>query len=206
MISDKKVKNILKNHLNFEAEKLEKLEYFAKSVLLFNKKRNLISKSTEKDIWHRHVLDSAQLVKFIEVKKCKNIADLGSGAGFPGIVLAIYFSDFNFHVKLYEKSPLKSAFLINISQKLNLNCNVLCKDVFTEKISSNYIVSRAFKKLPHILKISRENCNKKHQIILLKGRNAQDEIKKAFQYKNFRYRLEKSITSKDSKILVVDVE
>ena len=206
MISDTEVKSILINQLKFKAEKLEKLEHYVKNVLLFNKKRNIISKNTEKDIWHRHILDSAQIIRFIEEKKCENIADLGSGAGFPGIVLAIYYSDFNFHVKLYEKSPLKSEFLRNISNKLNLKCNVLCKDVFKEKISSNYIVSRAFKKLPYILKISRENCNKNHKIILLKGRNAQDEIKKASQYKNFRYRLENSITNAESKILIVDSE
>ena len=52
------------------------------------------------------------------LNNCSGIADLGSGGGFPGIILAIYFQNFNFHVKLYEKSPVKSAFLINISNIL----------------------------------------------------------------------------------------
>ena len=185
---------------------LRKIDVFVTNVLLFNKKRNIISKSTENDIWNRHILDSAQLTKYILPDQCNGLADLGSGAGFPGIVLAIYFANFNFHVKLYEKSPIKSAFLVDIAQKLNLNVNVVCSDINSEIINSNYIVSRAFKKLPQILNISRENCKKTHKMIIMKGRNAQEEIKKALKEDYFKYRLEKSITNNDSWIIILDVE
>ena len=205
MITESNVKRILLKDLNFDAPKIKKLDNFAKKLLIYNRKYNLISKNTEKQIWDRHILDSAQLIKFIDVKSCSGIADLGTGGGFPGIILAIYFQNFNFHVKLYEKSPLKSAFLINISKQLGLNCKIICKDVNSLKIESNYIVCRAFKKLPQILNISRENCVKNHKIIVLKGKNAQAEINNTSQMKNYEYRLENSITDNDSKIIIMNV-
>ena len=206
MISEIDVKRILTQNFKFDAPKIKKLDDFVKSLLIYNKKRNLIAKSTEKDIWSRHVLDSAQLIKFIDDKECSGIADLGSGGGFPGIILAIFFQSFNFHVKLYEKSPTKSAFLLNISKKLGLNCKIICGDVNTLKIQSNYIICRAFRKLPHILNISRENCAKKHKIIIMKGKNAQEEINKASQMNNYAYRLENSITDDNSKIIIINAE
>ena len=205
MISEIDVKRILTQNFKFDAPKIKKLDDFVKSLLIYNKKRNLIAKSTEKEVWDRHILDSAQLINFIDTKYCRGIADLGSGGGFPGIILALYYQNYNFHVKLYEKSPTKSAFLSNISKKLGLNCKIICGDVNTIKIQSNYIVCRAFRKLPHILNISRENCAKKHKIIIMKGKNAQEEINKASQMKNYQYRLENSITDNDSKIIILSV-
>ena len=111
MKTETDVKRILVQKLKFDIQKIKKLDIFVKNLLIFNKKRNLIAKSTEKMVWDRHILDSAQLVKFIDDKNCTGIADLGTGGGFPGIILAIYYQNYNFHVKLYEKSPIKSSFL-----------------------------------------------------------------------------------------------
>ena len=206
MITEKDVKRILVQKLKFDVQKLIKLDNFVKNLLIYNKKRNLIAKSTEKLVWDRHILDSAQLIKFIDIKNCTGIADLGSGAGFPGIILALYYQNYNFHVKLYEKSPIKSAFLSKISQMLDLKCKIICSDVNSIKIDSNYIVCRAFRKLPHILNISRENCVKKHKIIVMKGKNAQEEINNTSQIRNYEYRLEKSITDNDSKIIILNAK
>ena len=204
MITESDAKRILDQNLKFDALKIEKLDIFVKKLIIYNKKRNLISKSTEKQVWVRHILDSAQLIKFIDEKNCSGIADLGSGGGFPGIILAIYYQNYNFHVKLYEKSPIKSAFLSNVSKQLGLNCKIICNDVNSLKIESNHIVCRAFRKLPHILNISRENCVKKHRIIVMKGKNAQEEINNTSQMRNYEYRLENSITDNDSKIIILD--
>ena len=206
MITESNVKRILLKDLNFDAPKIKKLDNFVKKLHIYNKKYNLISKNSEKQIWDRHILDSAQLIKFIDVKSCSGIADLGTGGGFPGIILAIYFQNFNFHVKLYEKSRVKSGFLSNISNILGLNCKVICNDINMIKIDSNYIVCRAFRKLPYILNISRENCIKKHKIIIMKGRNAQQEINNTSKMKNYKYRLENSITDNDSKIIILNTE
>ena len=206
MITESDAKILLVKNLKFDALKIKKLDDFTKNLLIYNQKHNLISKSTEKQLWVRHILDSAQLVKFIDAKNCSGIADLGSGGGFPGIILAIYYQNYNFHVKLYEKSPIKSAFLSNISKQLDLNCKIICSDVNSLKIESNYIVCRAFRKLPHILNISRENCVKKHKIIVMKGKNAQEEINNTSQMRNYEYRLENSITDNDSKIIILNAE
>jgi 16S rRNA (guanine527-N7)-methyltransferase len=206
LITESNVKRILLKDLNFDAPKIKKLDNFAKKLLIYNKKYNLISKNTEKQIWDRHILDSAQLIKFIDVKNCSGIADLGTGGGFPGIILAIYFQNYNFHVKLYEKSPVKSSFLTDISNILGLNCKIMRNDINSAKIDSNYIVCRAFRKLSYILNISRENCVKRHKIIILKGRNAQQEINSTSKMKNFKYRLENSITDNDSKIIIINTE
>ena len=205
MITETDVKRILVQKFKFDAEKIKKLDNFVKKLLIYNEKRNLIAKSTENQIWDRHILDSAQLINFIDAKNCTGIADLGSGGGFPGIILALYYQNYNFHVKLYEKSPTKSAFLSKISQILDLKCKIICSDVNLIKIDSNYIVCRAFRKLPHILNISRENCVKKHKIIVMKGKNAQQEINNTSQMKNYEYRLEDSITNNDSKIIIFNV-
>ena len=206
MITETDAKRILVQKLKFDVQKIKKLDFFVRNLLIYNKKRNLIAKSTEKQVWDRHILDSAQLIKFIDTKNCSGIADLGSGAGFPGIILALYYQNYNFHVKLYEKSPIKSAFLSKISQMLDLKCKIICSDVNSIKIDSNYIVCRAFKKLPHILNISRENCVKKHTIIVMKGKNAQNEINNTSQMRNYEYRLEKSITDNDSKIIILNAK
>ena len=206
MIAEAEVKRILAQNFKFNVQKLKKLDNFVKNLLIFNKKHNLIAKSTEKQVWDRHILDSAQLIKFIDTNNCTGIADLGSGAGFPGIILALYYQNYNFHVKLYEKSPTKSAFLSKISRILDLKCKIICSDVNLIKIDSNYIVCRAFRKLPHILNISRENCVKKHTIIVMKGKNAQNEINNTSQMRNYEYRLENSITDNDSKIIILNAE
>ena len=206
MITETEVKRILVQNLKFDVKKIKKLDKFVKNLLIYNKKRNLIAKSTEKQVWDRHILDSAQLIRFIDTNYCTGIADLGSGAGFPGIILALYYQNYNFHVKLYEKSPIKSAFLSNITKLLKLKCKIICSDVNLTKIESNHIVCRAFKKLPHILNISRENCVKKHKIIVMKGKNAQEEINNTSQMRNFKYRLENSITDNDSKIIILNAE
>ena len=206
MITENEVKRILVQKFKFDVQKIKKLDNFVQNLIFYNKKRNLIAKSTEKQVWDRHILDSAQLIKFIDTKYCTGIADLGAGAGFPGIILALYYQNYNFHVKLYEKSPIKSLFLQNMSKLLRLKCKIICSDVNSIKIESNYIVCRAFKKLPHILNISRENCVKKHKIIILKGKNAQEEVKKTSQLINFEYKLEKSISEDDSWIVILNAK
>ena len=81
--------NILKKDLKFNDRSIANLKKFVQMILIENKNHNLISKSTETLIWHRHILDSAQLVKFIDFKSL-SLADLGSGGGFPGIVIEIF--------------------------------------------------------------------------------------------------------------------
>jgi len=200
-----KVIEILRKNYLFKDNTINKLREFSGELLIYNSRYNLISKNTEKSLWSRHILDSAQLLSFIDFSSQHNLADLGSGGGFPGLVLAICNSNSKFHVKLYEKSPVKREFLNNMINKLNLNAKVE-ENVYSEEISANYITCRAFKKLKEIINISRENTVKPHKLIILKGKNAQEEINNVSLGTKYKYKLEKSITSVDSKIIIIDAE
>ena len=189
----------------FRESDIEKLELFHYELLKYNKKYNLISLKTEKDIWNRHILDSAQLVQYIDFEDKKTLSDMGSGAGFPGVIIALFNNNPKFHVKLYEKSNIKCDFLENIKNKLNIECDIYGRHQ-DEEIHSEYIVSRAFKQLSEVLRISREIVKVNHKLIILKGKNAENEIKKLHQPLEFMYKLEKSITDIDSKILIIDVK
>ena len=108
-------------------------------------------------------------------------------------------------MKLYEKSPIKCDFLMKMKDKLDINFQ-LEENVYSKKITTDLIVARAFKKLSEIIKISREMVIGPHKIILLKGKNAQTEINKVGLEPNYRYKLFKSITDRDSKILSIDAK
>ena len=199
---DKEVIITLQNQLNYSAKNISDIKIFINELLKANKKHNFISKSTENVIWHRHILDSAQLVKFIDFSK-GSLSDLGTGAGFPGLILALFNKNKDFHVKLYEKSPVKRSFLRDISDRLSLKIEI-CGNIYNESIDTDYIVSRAFKKLGSIIQVSREIAKKSHKLIILKGQNAQEDLKKAFNKEKYDYKLENSITNEDSKIIIVD--
>jgi 16S rRNA (guanine527-N7)-methyltransferase len=207
-VSKVKSKLVLAKNLNFNDKKLELVELFAQEVLNYNQKYNLISRSSEKDIWNRHVLDSAQLVKYIDHRNYNSLADLGTGAGFPGILLSIFYSDIlTFHVKLYEKSQVKVNFIKYVIGKLELsNVNIYDNDYQSHIIDTDYIVCRAFKKLPEILRISRETMKKPHKLIVMLGKSAQDELNKASKGMIYKYKLVPSITESDSKILLIDAK
>ena len=199
------VKLNLKEVLNFSPEQLEKIQIFHDELLIFNKKYNLISKSTENDVWNRHIRDSAQLVKYINFDEDKSLSDMGTGAGFPGVILAIFNKNPNFHVKLYEKSNIKCDFLDTVRNKLNVDYDIYgnYKD---ESITSEYVVSRAFKKLEEIIRISREKIISSHKLIILKGKNAENEISKIQDLHNLVYKTENSITDANSKILIIEIK
>ena len=202
MIPSPKAVTLLKTEFKYNDDDLRRINKFVKYLLFFNKKYNLISKSSEIDIWTRHILDSAQLVKFIDFDDNSSLSDLGSGGGFPGIILSIFNKNSKFHVKLYEKSPIKVKFLENAVKLIGSNAKVIKGDIFSHTIDSKYIVCRAFKKMDKLIQVSREICKKPHKFIILKGKSAQEELEKAMKKKIFKYSLEKSITSKDSKIVI----
>ena len=203
-MQEKVVIKVLQEQLKFHKDSVDKLKLFSEKLITANKSYNFISKSTENDIWGRHILDSAQLVKFIDFNS-ESLSDLGTGGGFPGVVLALFNQNKDFHVKLYEKSPVKRAFLKEITNKLSKNVEIK-GNIYEEIVDSDYIVSRAFKKLEVLIQVSREIVKKSHKIIVLKGQNAQEDLKKAFKREKYDYKLKDSITNKGSKIIIVDIK
>jgi len=194
------VKKYLRENLGFSDKKIKKIHKYIDLLLIFNKKYNLISKSTEKEVWNRHILDSAQIIKYIDFNKGHILSDFGSGAGLPGVILSIANTNPNFHVKLYEKSPVKRDFLANIQKITQFDIE---KNVYDyEVIKSDYVVCRAFKKLDLIFDISREKIKNPHKLIILKGKNALNDLKKLPKDKNYRYKTVDSVTDRDSKIII----
>ena len=174
-MNKEEVLNYLSKNLTFNSSEIEKLDVFQNELIKYNDSYNLIGSSTLNDIWTRHILDSAQIIKFIDFKKKNSLSDFGTGAGFPGLILAIYAQKYEFHVKLYEKSKVKCIFLGQILRILKLKrVSVICSNINNEQIDTSYVTCRAFRKLDYIINISRENVKVNHKLIILKGKNALD--------------------------------
>ena len=191
--------------LNVSRETFPELEQFRQTIIEKNKHNNLISKHTEDISRERHIIDSAQIIDFIDLN-ASVCTDIGSGSGLPGIVLAIIMkhkkSDMKF--RLYEKSFHKSKFLKEVTSKFNLNVEVFQKDIFKEKnLSSNIIVARAFKPLPVILNLIKNNFKYFNEVILFLGKSGREIINQASLEWEIKYEIKKSITNQDSLILKI---
>ncbi len=202
--------NILKinntKHLNVSRETLKELEDYSKAIISRNKRINLISKSTENTIKQRHIEDSAQIIDFIDKNDIKICTDLGSGAGLPGIVLGILMKPKKplFKVIFYEKSYHKSLFLREMTDKFNLNSEIHRKNIFSEKnLSTDVIISRAFKPLPKIFQIAKNNFKNFKYIILFLGKTGKTVIDNAHENWNFDYEKKKSLTNNQSLIVKI---
>jgi len=189
--------------LQVSRETIKSLNIYERLLLENNRKLNLISKSTENIIKTRHILDSAQIIDFID-KNSKICADLGTGAGFPGIVLSILFKKRKSPIKmhLYEKSPKKCHFLSKVAKKLDLNVLVIEKNILEQKnLKADTIVARAFKPIQLIFKIVTENFINFNNLILFSGKNGKQALLDASKVWEFEYKERKSVTSDDSLIL-----
>ena len=172
MIDSDFIKNSKLSIQNVSRETLDELNKYSLSIIKKNREINLISSSTEKSINTRHIVDSAQILDFINKNDIKICTDLGSGAGLPGIVLSILMKlkKPEFKVIFYEKSYHKSNFLKEISKKFKLNTEINQKNIFEQKnLQTHIIISRAFKPLPVIFEIELKNFKKFKYIILFLG-------------------------------------
>ena len=206
MIDSNFIKNNIFNISNVSRETLNELDDYGKSIVSKNKEINLISSSTEKSINTRHLIDSAQTIDFIDNSEISTCTDLGSGAGLPGIVLAILMKHKKpqFKVIFYEKSFHKSKFLTDMSKKFNLNTEVHRKNIFEEKnLSTDVIISRAFKPLPIIFEIAKKNFKSFKFIILFLGKSGKKILNEARRSWKFDYEEKRSLTNTQSKIIKI---
>jgi 16S rRNA (guanine527-N7)-methyltransferase len=189
---------------NVSRETIEKLNIYNDFLLENNKLLNLIGKTTEKHVFSRHFKDSAQIYNLIEDKS--EIIDIGSGAGFPGIIIKILMVNDKIkgNVVLIDKSPKKCKFLQDLSNKLSLMLkieNIRLEDYKFSKIST--VVSRAFKKTVDTIDILFKNNKKIRNIILIKGKTYQQELDDAKKKYTFHVEKFRSITSDESYILKI---
>ena len=188
-------------------ETIRSLEKYEKLLIKFNKKLNLVGKSTINEIWHRHFLDSFQLIDFID-KNDKMLVDLGSGAGFPGIVLSIIAEErkIPLKIKLIEKSPKKINFLKEIISKLKLNADAINQNVQDKKFKllDEVFVARAFKPMPEILELIHSKAKNFKKIIIFQGKRGHNELLQASKKWDIKYKRRMSITSSDSFIIEIN--
>ncbi len=190
---------------NVSRETIEKLKKYKDFLLISNKYLNLIGKTTENQIFTRHFADSAQIYDIIEDKS--EIIDLGSGAGFPGVLLRILMDDkkISGNITLIDKSSKKCKFLQDLSDKLSLTlkiANLKIENYKFDKIST--VVSRAFKKTIDTIDILLKNNDKIRNIILIKGKTYQQELEDAKKKYTFDVEKFRSITSDESYILKIN--
>ena len=199
-----KIDKIISSNVSRETQ--EELKDYINSIIEKNRTINLISKSTEKAIKQRHIEDSAQTIDFIDKKDIKICTDLGSGAGLPGIVLGILMKPKKplFKVIFYEKSYHKSIFIKEMTKKFKITSEVKRKNIFDEKnLSTDVIISRAFKPLPIIFQIAQTNFKNFKYIILFLGKSGKKILEDALKIWRFDYEEKKSLTNNDSIIVKI---
>ena len=193
------------NYLNVSRETFLDFENYISMILEKNKKINIISQNTssKKTIIDRHIIDSAQIIDFVDLN-CNTTTDLGSGGGMPGIIIAILLKNLKKDIKicLYEKSYHKSHFLKEVSKKLKLKTEIFQKNIFeTKKLKTGTIMSRAFKPMPVVLDLVNENFSSYKNLIFFMGKNGREVFKNSLEDWDLDYTEKKSLTNEDSFLL-----
>ena len=191
--------------LNVSRETFLDFESYISMILEKNKEINLISQKTAKKnyIIDRHIVDSAQIIDFIDLNS-NTTTDLGSGSGMPGIIVAIILKNLKRDIKihLYEKSHHKSHFLREVSKKLKLKTEIIQKNIFEiKKIQTGTIMSRAFKPMSVVLNLVYENFLSYKNLIFFMGKNGKEVFKNSLEDWELEYTEKKSLTNEDSFLL-----
>jgi len=188
-------------------ETITSLIKYENTLIKANKTLNLVGNSTIKDIWNRHFLDSVQVIDFID-KNDNTLVDLGSGAGFPGLVLAIALNDrkIPLKVKLIEKSPKKVKFLKDLISELHLDVEVVNQNILEDpkKLVEDVFIARAFKPLKIILELIHNKAKNWKKIFIFLGKTGQNELLQASKIWDIEYKQRVSVTSNDSIVIEIN--
>ena len=188
-------------------ETITSLKKYENTLIKANNTLNLIGNSTIKNIWNRHFLDSVQVVDYIE-ENDKILMDLGSGAGFPGLVLAITSKDrkIPLKIKLVEKSPKKVKFLRDVISELSLDVEVINRNVLEDpkKLIGDVFVARAFKPLQIILQLIHSKAENWKKIFIFLGKTGKSELLQASKIWDIKYKQRVSITNDDSIVIEIN--
>lgn len=189
------VKQKLSQDLNVSRETISKLEKYVGLLTKWNQKINLVSKNDISDIWSKHIILCAELIKYID-DKFITLVDLGSGSGLPGIILSILGVQ---NVILVESNSRKAAFLLQASKISNFPVRIINDRIEEQKIECDIITSRAFASIAHILEY--ERCVKFTKfMLLLKGPEVASEIPST---RDFNFQIEQSSYNPLSNIVLV---
>ena len=188
-------------------ETIISLKKYEDELVEANKNLNLIGKSTIDQIWIRHFLDSVQVIDFID-KNDKTLVDIGSGAGFPGLVIAIVLKDrkIPLKIRLIEKSPKKVKFLNSLIDELNIDAEAINQNIFEDpkELLDDVFVVRAFKPLEIILQLIHNKAKNWKKFFIFLGKTGENELLQASKIWDIEYKQRKSITSSDSIIIEIN--
>ena len=187
---------------NVSRETIARLEAYAKLLVQWNPKINLVSKSTISDLWERHMEDSLQIAELHPLRG--NWADLGSGAGFPGLPLAIVGDDPTFHMSLIEADARKSVFLRQALRITDTKADVIDQRIEdTEPLQASRVTARALAQLSDLLAFAHRHLAPNGQAVFLKGETWRSEIDAAKSSWSFEYDVHPSKTHSGSVILTI---
>ncbi len=190
---------------NVSRETFDKLKTYQSMLIDWQQKFNLVSSSTLEDAWNRHFLDSAQLFKLLP-ENAKVMYDFGSGAGFPGMVLAIMANEKmpNLTINLVESTAKKTLYLNAVKEQTGANVNILNDRI--EKLplaKADIITSRAMASLNELLGYAIRFCTKNTVCIFPKGKRYAEELAEAHKHWKFKCQILPSEQSEEGKILVI---
>ena len=193
------------NAANVSRETMARLDAMDRVLIDWSERHNLIARSTIKDRWERHFLDSAQLEPLLP-KGIKTIVDMGSGAGFPGLVLAAMLAEKNVSVTLIESTQKKAAFLSEAANAMGLsNLKVVPARIESVKLgfTPDIITARALARLDKLLAYGAEIAGKTTRYFLLKGQDVEGELTAAAKSWHMEVIRHQSRTSPEATILEI---
>lgn len=200
-------------YFGISRETLDLLKIYEQTLLQWQKTINLVAPSTLDSIWHRHFADSAQLLR-LATPDAKFWVDLGSGAGFPGMVIAILLSEKRTQdkrpmVRLMESDARKAAFLGEIARKTAVAVDIVHGRIELLSTQANFepvevVTARALAPLDRLFALSCRFFGPNTIGFFPKGREVGREIEAARKNWDFDVRLEQSLTDKEGRIAVVE--
>ncbi len=198
-MTEENAQTILRESLDVSRETMARLSLFADMVVAENRQQNLISASTIPQMWQRHILDSAQLIKFIPSRG--RWLDLGSGAGFPGVILAILQQQ---PIILIESRRKRIDFLQRAVDALELRHATIQGGTLESlpNIVASAIVARAFAPLPKLFALAHRFSIDETVWILPKGRRADEELAAVHDSWRGKFHVERSLSDPDASIIV----
>ena len=179
-------------------ETFDRLQAYVGLLKSESARQNLISATSLDHVWERHILDSAQLVRF-EPRAGASWLDIGSGAGLPGVVVACLVEG---QIALVEPRRLRAEFLNRVVHNLGLCATVQCARVERMKGQFEVITGRAVAPLAKFIEMSQHLSTEKTRWVLPKGRSAQSELADARRTWQGVFHVEQSVTDEDSRIIV----
>jgi len=201
LLYKKSMDKILELQNNVSRETFDKLKQYEALLKKWQKAINLVSKNTLKDIWNRHIIDSLQLIEHLPKDKNTCIIDLGSGAGFPALIIAMCGYK---NVYAIESDERKCFFMKEVAKETNTKIEIINERIENvQNLQANVITARALAKIDELLLLSKNLTNRSTNYLFLKGKSWESELKKALTDFDFQAQSFQSLTDSEAKVVKI---